>query len=145
MNIKVIEFGTEEYEESLKIRNEVLRIPWGRSIKEDDLSLERTNDILIGYFLNNKLCGLIVLHPISKLKIQIKYLCVYKEYSGKGIGRQLVQFSENYVKEKGFCKIILESRDTALNFYRNMNYEVIGKAFMPEFVPIKHIPMEKNI
>ncbi|HHX67893.1 MAG: GNAT family N-acetyltransferase [Miniphocaeibacter sp.] len=145
MEIKYIEYGTDEYRDSLLLRDEVLRIPWGRSIKEDDLSLEDGFDILIGGFLNNKLKGLIVLHPLDKEEIQIKYLAVYDDSRGLGIGKKLVLETEKYALNNNFKKIFLESRDSAVNFYEKLNYKIIGKPFMPEFVPIPHIPMIKNI
>ena len=145
MKIKYIEFGTSEYEESLKIRDEVLRIPWNRSISEDDLSLEDGHDILIGGFSDNVLQGIIVLHPIDNERIQIKYLAVYEKNRGYGIGKALVSESEEYGKNNGYKEIFLESREKAVNFYEKMDYTVVGEFFMPEFVPIPHIPMIKKI
>lgn len=145
MKIEYIEYGSKEYKESLKIRDEVLRIPWNRSILEDDLSLEKSTDILIGGFIKNKLEGVIVLHPLNDEKIQIKYLAIYEENRGLGIGKSLVLESENYSIKNNYIKIVLESRDTALKFYEKLGYTVIGKPFLPDFVPIIHIPMEKKI
>ncbi|QQK08086.1 GNAT family N-acetyltransferase [Miniphocaeibacter halophilus] len=145
MEIQYIKYGTEEYKESIILRDEVLRIPWGRSIKEDDLTLEDGFDILIGGFINNKLKGVIVLHPLDENEIQIKYLAVSKDSRGLGIGRKLVLETEKYALNNNYKKIFLESRDTAVNFYKELNYIVIDKPFMPEFVPILHIPMIKDI
>lgn len=145
MEIKYIYFGTEEYGESLQLRDEVLRIPWDRSITEDDLSLEDGHDILIGGFIENRLEGVIILHPMDRKRIQIKYLAVYEKNRGLGIGKALVLESEEYGKNNGYEEIFLESREKAVNFYKKMNYTVIGEFFMPEFVPIPHIPMIKKI
>ena len=146
MNIRMIKYNTKEYEESLKIRDEVLRKPWNRSISEDDLTLEKELfDILLGSFAENKLTGLIVLHPIDDQEIQIKYLCVYEEYSKKGIGKKLVEYSEKYAYDNDFSKITLDSREWAVNFYENLKYKVVGKSFIPEFVSIVHTPMEKTL
>lgn len=145
MNIKYIKYGTEEYKDSIILRDKVLRIPWGRSIKEDDLTLEKSLDILIGGFINNSLKGIIVLHPIDEDEIQIKYLAVSEDSRGLGIGKKLVLETEKFVLNNNFKKIFLESRDSAVNFYKKLNYNIIGKPFMPEFVPILHIPMMKKI
>ncbi len=145
MEIKYIDFGTTQYYESLKLRDVVLRIPWNRSIDEDDLTLEDGHDILIGGFIENNLEGVIVLHPINSSKIQIKYLAVYEESRGLGIGRELVLESEEYGKKNGYREIFLESRDNAVNFYEKLDYALAGDFFMPEFVSIPHIPMIKKI
>ena len=146
IEIKYILYGTKEYEESLKLRDIILRKPWNRSIDEDDLSLEEKNvDLVIGAFIKNILKGVIILHFIDEKICQIKYLAVYEDSQKIGIGKKLVREAEEYSLNNNFTKIFLESRKTAVNFYKNLNYNIIGDYFMPEFVPVIHIPMAKYL
>lgn len=55
-------------------------------------------------------------------------LCVREEYKGKGIGRELVNLTK---KEAGdSCKLILQSGEQAIDYYRKIGMEQINSAFI---------------
>ena len=48
-NIKFIQYWTKDYQDTLKLRNKVMRIPLGLDIYKEDLSFEKKS-IIIGFF-----------------------------------------------------------------------------------------------
>jgi ribosomal protein S18 acetylase RimI-like enzyme len=61
----------------------------------------------------------------------------------KGIGASIVSFAENIAKDKGYRRIIMHARDTAIGFYEKFGYKVKGDEFTEVNLP--HHVMEKNI
>lgn len=59
----------------------------------------------------------------------IDRLFLNPKYIGKGLGKKLIIYAENYAKKKGTKKIILYPTDFALEFYKKAGYK-ITKEFM---------------
>lgn len=81
---------------------------------------------------SNKLEGIIevvIKYSIHKPSyLIINTLAVLLEYQGKGIGSQLLDYAENFVKTKGLSSISLGSQFSRLSahrFYINNGYEII--------------------
>jgi len=55
----------------------------------------------------------------------------------------LVLFSEKWAKDNGYRRIELHARETAIDFYKRMQYQITGSVF--EEVGIPHRAMFKNI
>lgn len=81
---------------------------------------------------SNKVVG--VIEVVIKYSIHkpsyliINTLAVLLEYQGKGIGRQLLDYAENFAKTKGLSSISLGSQFSRLSahrFYINNGYEII--------------------
>ena len=68
-------------------------------------------------------------------------MAVQKKSQGKGIGDSILRYAENIAKDKGFKKITMHARDTAIGFYEKFGYQVIGDEF--EEVKVPHHVMEK--
>ena len=73
----------------------------------------------------------------------MRQVAVLPEYQGKGIGQELVWFSEEYVREKGGTHIILHSRETVVPFYQKLGYETYGEPF--EEIGIPHRLMGRKL
>jgi len=63
------------------------------------------------------------------------------QWQGKGIGQELVHFSECFAKEKGYERMELHARIAAVPFYEKMQYQKEGGIF--EEVSIPHQKMYK--
>ncbi|MGL5380036.1 GNAT family N-acetyltransferase [Clostridium sp.] len=140
--IKEILVGSKGYEEELKLRDEVLRKPLGLSILNDDISNEH-KDLHIGIFESKNILGCLVITSINDNKVKMRQVAVNKRFRGKGIGRTLVVFTENLLKEKGYNEITLHARSEARNFYEKLGYKSSGDKFLE--VGIYHIEMNKQI
>jgi len=147
--VKYIKYGSEEYKETLKLRNDVMRKPLGRSIYDEDLSVEQ-RQIIIGAFETNSLftnlligCG--VLSYRGNNHWMVEYLCVDSVLQKKGVGSALLQCLEKIARDRGDTVIGLDSRLAAVDFYQRFGYLPKGEVFHKEIAPGGHIYMEKPI
>ncbi|MEO7210601.1 MAG: GNAT family N-acetyltransferase, partial [Chitinophagaceae bacterium] len=95
------------------------------------------------YFDEEKLEGCCMLVPMENGTIQLRQMAVISGLQGKGIGRTIIQFAENLARDRGFKKIIMHARDTAVGFYQKQGYEKQGEMFTEVSIP--HFVMEKSI
>jgi ribosomal protein S18 acetylase RimI-like enzyme len=73
--------------------------------------------------------------------VRLRQMAVLNNLQGKGIGRALMQFAENIARDRGFQKITMHARKTAVGFYEKLGYRISGQEF--EEVTIPHYVMEK--
>ena len=73
----------------------------------------------------------------------MRQVAVPLSYQGTGIGKLLVNFCEQTVKDLGYKCIRLHSRITAVEFYKYMKYTVVGDMFTEVGIP--HLEMEKRL
>ena len=69
---------------------------------------------------------------------------VLPEYRGNGLGRRVMSEAENWLRELGYARAVIESRDVAVDFYRRLGYSVTD----PEIVrgeTFDCIRMEKEL
>ena len=120
-NIKFIQYGTKDYQDTLKLRNKVMRIPLGLDIYKEDLSFEKKS-IIIGFFDNGHLLGVGVMSNKSSV-YKIEYLCVDSEIQSSGIGGKLLCYLEKIAVEKGGKKFVwmLEYRQKNFIYVMDIN------------------------
>ena len=70
-------------------------------------------------------------------------MAVLNNLQGKGIGRALMMFAENIARDRGFRKISMHARKTAVGFYEKLGYEVEGDEFLEVTIP--HHIMKKGL
>lgn len=144
MNISVVEINTSspEYKEVFDLREEILRKPIGLSLHNEDLSRDHTDIILAGRH-EGRVVACLMLHNLGDGVLQLRQMAVYPEYQGRGAGRALVKAAEELARERGYTKMILHARKTALGFYASMHYTMHGEEFMEVGIP--HYHMEKAL
>lgn len=144
MNVvmKSIVYASKEYEDSVDLRNEVFRKPWGLDIKNDDLSPDKNMD-MYGAFLDDRLIATVFLTEDDKETARIKNVAIFKEYRGTGLGRYLMDFIENIARERGYTKAALMGRVSVEEFYKKLGYESIGEPY--DYKTIPHVDMKKNL
>ena len=49
---------------------------------------------------------------------------VLPEYRGKGLGTQVMDEAEKWLRDLGYTQAVIESRDTALRFYEKIGYTI---------------------
>ncbi len=140
MALKIIDHGTKEYKQMVQLRNDILRKPLGLSFTEDELEKEK-EEILIAAFEEEKILGCCMLITVDNGTVRLRQMAVLNNLQGKGIGRALMQFAENIARDRGFRKITMHARKTAIGFYEKLGYAVSGAQF--EEVSLPHFVMEK--
>ena len=139
--IRIIQYGSAEYQQELDLRNDVLRKPLAMNLFDEDLSVDAL-DIHIGCFQNENLIGVLILSPKAGY-VKMRQVAVTPKAQGKQIGRKLVQFSEQIAKNKGFTRIDLNARETAVDFYLKNGYLILGERFLEVNIP--HFKMFKAL
>ncbi len=143
MFVLPVEFATPQYDETVRLRDKILRKPLGLEFYAKDLAKEYVDFHLACYAEDHTLLACLVLKHLSKDEIKMRQVAVDDTLQGKGIGTEIVKASERFAKQKGYKKIVLNARDVAVPFYLKMDYQKIGKPFTE--VTIKHYKMEKTL
>ncbi len=142
MGLKQIDHGTKEYQQLLELRYTILREPLGLGFKEEELQKEK-DYLHIAAFEEDELLGGCMLIQISNDTLQLRQMAVKDNLQRKGIGASIIRFAENLSRDKGFKKIMMHARDSAIGFYEKFGYVSKGDPFIEVNVP--HHIMEKNI
>jgi predicted GNAT family N-acyltransferase len=139
----IIDFGTPGFDEALKIRHEVLRKPLNMEFNPEDIAKEY-DSFHIGCYTNaGDLMAVLTLKPIDQKIVKMRQVAVSPQTQSKGVGTFLVCESEKFAANKGFEKIELHARDTAIEFYKKSDYTPEGEIFKE--VGIDHLFMYKNL
>jgi len=142
MALKIIEYGSPEYEQMLALRDNILRKPLG--LRFDPVDLENENhDILIGAFEEDDILGCCMLIEENPSIVRLRQMAVYNEKQGKGIGRALMNFAENVARDRGYKLLNMHARKNAIGFYEKMGYQVTSEEFLEVTIP--HVVMEKEL
>jgi predicted GNAT family N-acyltransferase len=142
IELKEIEFGSKEYKDELELRNKILRLPLGLDIYDEDLKGEK-DDSHIGAFLKGKLFGVLILTYIDKDIVRMRQVAVHETLRSRGIGRRLVEYSEDLARSKGHAVMMLHARMTVTDFYKKLGYEVTSESFTEVMIP--HVEMKKKL
>lgn len=142
MEIKLISYRSPDYEQMINLRMEILRKPLGLTFTDEQLAAE-ANDYFVGAFDNDGLLGCCVLTPKSENEIQLRQMAVQQQLQGRGVGAAIINFAEQLCIEKGFSKLMMHARNTAVPFYQKLGYNIEGNEF--EEVGISHYKMEKDL
>ena len=132
--IKEIKYGSQDYKNSLDLRNRVLRVPLGMNLFDEDLKKD-SQDIHVGAYDRDNLIGILILAKQSEKIAQMRQVAVDKSYRMKGIGKMLVSFAEVQARGLGYSKIILHARETAVPFYLKLGYVLKGNPFIEVGIP----------
>ena len=142
MALKLIDYGTKEYQQMVNMRNEILRKPLGLNFSNDELENEK-DEILIGAFEDEKMLGCCMLIKMTNKTVRLRQMAVMNNLRGKGIGRALMNFAENIARDLGYRTITMHARKTAIGFYEKLGYSVVGEEFFEVTIP--HFEMQKEL
>ena len=126
----------------VKLRMDILRQPLGLSFTDEDLAREK-EDILIGAFDDDDLLACCLLTRADNNSVRLRQMAVQNNLQGKGIGASMMNFAETVARDKGFKKMVMHARKTALGFYEKLGYSVVGDEFTEVTIP--HFVMEKSL
>ncbi len=88
--------------------------------QEYDLYIHSPARKLYGYYMNQELVGCIGIE-IDDVHCVIKHIAVSPAHRGKGIGREMIQFSSHH---NSFSSIYAETDRDAVIFYKNIGFHI---------------------
>ena len=142
IDIREIKYQTEDYNQELKLRDQVLRKPLGLSLYDENLKAEK-DDFHIGAYTNDHLIGVLILTKQNEKEIKMRQVAVSEQWRSIKVGTALVRYAEHYAKNEGYEIVLLHARKTAREFYMKLGYESVGEEFLEINIP--HYPMRKSL
>jgi GNAT superfamily N-acetyltransferase len=142
MALKIIDHGSKEYQQMVKLRDDILRKPLGLGFTKEELDKEKDN-MLIGAFEDDDMLGCCMLVEEKPGTVRLRQMAVLNDLQGKGIGRALMNFAENLARDSGYKILSMHARKNAIGFYEKMGYQITGDEF--EEVTIPHYVMYKQL
>ncbi len=142
-HICIVPFGTPLYDTTVDLRNRVLRIPLNLSFTTAQLSTEwQQTHIAYLDMGNSSVIGVLVMKELGGNSVKMRQVAVEPRVQGQSIGTQLVQYAEQWARQKKFDNIVLAARAIAVPFYKKLGYRIHGNAFIE--VGIRHYEMRKE-
>ena len=142
IEMRKIEYGTDDYEVSIDIRNEAFRKPWGMDIRDEDLSGDKNMD-MYGAYLNDAMIATVFLAEDDKDTARVKSVAILDQYRKLGLGRYLMDFIEDKARDKGYSKVNLMGRVSVEGFYHKLDYTTLSEPY--DYHTIPHIDMTKEL
>jgi len=137
-----VAFESSEYQTSLTLREEILRIPLGKKLSHNDIC-DDDQQLHFGMFNDTDLVACVVIKALNPNQVKLRQMAVSNDYQGQDIGRQLIRKTEATLQQKGFKAIELNARKVALGFYKKLGYLIEGDYFLEN--GIEHIKMMKRL
>jgi GNAT superfamily N-acetyltransferase len=142
MALKIIDFGTPEYQQMIKMREDILRKPLGLTFSKEEIEKEKDN-LLIGAFEDEQMLGCCMIVEMEQGKARLRQMAVLNNLQGKGIGRALIQFAENLARDHGYRVMNMHARKPTVPFFEKMGYKITSPEFIEITIP--HFEMEKEL
>lgn len=142
MALKIIDYETPEYQQMVKMREEILRKPLGIAFTKEELEKD-INNILIGAFDDDHMLGCCMLVEETPDIVRLRQMAVLNDLQGKGIGQALTLFAENIARDHGYKIMSMHGRKVIAGFFEKMGYKIKGDEFIEITIP--HYIMEKEL
>ena len=142
MALKILDHGSNEYRQMIKLRDDILRKPLGLGFTPQELENEKDN-MLIGAFEDDDMLGCCMLVEENPETVRLRQMAVLNDLQGKGIGRALMNFAENLARDRGYKIMSMHARKNSIGFYEKMGYKVASNEFTEITIP--HYVMEKQL
>ena len=142
MALKILDYGSKEYQQMVKLRDDMLRKPLGLGFSAQELENEKEN-MLIGAFEDEDMLGCCMLVEEKGDTVRLRQVAVLNDLQGKGIGRALINFAENLARDRGYKIISMHARKGTTVFFEKMGYKITSPEFIE--ITIQHYIMQKQL
>lgn len=140
--LREIAFGSPEYEESVRLRWRILREPLGLRPGPEERD-EESRLVHLGAFEGARLVAALMLHDLGAGRVRMRQVAVELARQRSGVGTELVHFSEEVARRRGFREMVLHARMTAVPFYERLGYATYGEPFVEVTLP--HLAMRRSL
>jgi predicted GNAT family N-acyltransferase len=143
MIFQEIGYGSEPYRVALQLRHEVLRAPLGLNLFAEDLSCEASQTHFGLFTASSELAACVTAVPLSSTHVKIRQMAVHPDHQRCGHGTCLIRSLELHLGRDGFTDVSMHARVTAVPFYEQLEYSVVGARFAEVGLP--HLQMQKSL
>lgn len=137
-----LSFSSLFYQEGIRLRQQVLRTPLGKTLEFDQTKTDHT-DWHLGAYHHAQLIGIVSLTPRVDQIIQMRQMAVNPYFQGSGIGYKLARKAEHMAGDNGYHLIYLDAREHVVAFYRKLSYQTSKGPFYKVGIP--HYQMFKQL
>lgn len=138
-----IDFATPEFDEALRLRYDILRKPLNLEFELEDILTEYLECHFAIFNYLDQIVGTVSYRELSDDVIKMRQMAIASEYQGQKLGKTLIRYTEKWAIRKGYKKIELHARKTAVPFYEKFGYRTEFDEF--EEVGIPHLKMYKVV
>ena len=142
MQIKEINYHSEEYQRLLNFRFNNLRKPLNLEWSKEDL-LNENKQIHFALKNQSEIVGSFCLKKINCSTIRLRQMAIEKKFQKQGYGSSILKFTEKFAIKNNYKKIIVIARLSALDFYKKNFFKTSGNIFTD--VTVSSINMYKKI
>lgn len=145
--MSVVKYKSQEtdlYEQTLQLRNKVLRLPLGKNIFVEDLTIEKENDFY-GWEKEHQIIATLSTYLKEDRTIQLTAFAVEPIYQNQGYGKKLVEFLLEDLSKQGYERVDVSARSSAKGFYEKCGFKAIGEPVVNETLGIKDYLMTRTI
>lgn len=144
MDFKIIKYNSDEYDQMVALRYDVLRKPLVLTFTQQDLEKDKDDFLLTARYPDGgEITACCILTPLNEHTVQLRQMAVATFCQGKGLGRELLAYAEQTALQNHFEYIYLHARKTAVDFYKKQGYTVEGDQFTEVGIP--HFEMIKKL
>ncbi|MFL2435990.1 MAG: GNAT family N-acetyltransferase [Verrucomicrobiales bacterium] len=114
------------------------------SLYDQNLEEEKDHIHIIGKSFEDDVIAYLQFKIIDEKKLaKMQQVVVSQQHQSKGIGKKLINFSENFISSIGINSILLHAREPVVGFYEKLGYAKFGEKFLEVTIP--HHKMNKNL
>jgi histone acetyltransferase (RNA polymerase elongator complex component) len=128
LQIKEINYHSEEYQRLLDFRFNNLRKPLNLEWSKEDL-LNENKQIHFALKNQSEIIGSFCLKKINCSTIRLRQMAIEKKFQKQGYGSSILKFTEKFAIKNNYKKIIIIARLSALDFYKKNFFKTSGNIF----------------
>ncbi|WP_308990585.1 GNAT family N-acetyltransferase [Mariniflexile litorale] len=104
----------------------------------------------LGIYTENRLVGVCSFFKNKNqllpeaFQYQLRGMAILNEYQNIGLGKLILNYGENLLKEQNIQTIWCNARENAESFYKKMDYKIIGESFNIKNIGL-HYVMHKTL
>jgi predicted GNAT family N-acyltransferase len=140
--IGVVDPESEVFAETVDLRFRELREPLGLEFTPEQIA-EDAKQTTLALSDGNRVLAVLMLVPQGEGIVKIRQVAVDRAQQGKGLGRKISEFAEDFARNCGYQSIALHARAGAKQFYEKMDYIVDSDEFTEVGIP--HYKMIKSL
>ncbi|CAK1225636.1 GNAT family N-acetyltransferase [Fructobacillus cardui] len=114
------------YDQSINLRNAILRQPYNKPITTDEMLIEKNNQFY-GITIDHLLIATFSCYQIDAATVRLVSFAVAEQYQHHRIGSTLLKFAIDDLKKQGYHCMTLSARTSAHEFYLKQEFKDTGK------------------
>lgn len=133
-----------DWQNYFELRWKILREPWQQPPGSERDEFEENSFHIMAITQTSQAVGVARIHQLDHMTAQIRYMAVLDSLQGTGIGSLMLARLEKQAQDWKTKTIMLNARDTALEFYLKKGYIKL-EATQTLYNRIPHTKMEKQL